>query len=83
MSKVDEYRAYAAECQRMANASAKHDDKRQWLNLAQSWLGLMRTREHRLDGPVQAEATVGTHQQDRYGATASRRLLSAAHDDKT
>jgi hypothetical protein len=45
MSKLDEYRAHAAECQRKAAASIWEDDKRQWLSLAQSWLGLIHTRE--------------------------------------
>ena len=45
MSNFDEYRAHAAECQRKADASIWHDDKRQWLSLAQSWLALIRTRE--------------------------------------
>ena len=38
MDRFDEYSAYAAECQRMADATTKEDDKRQWLRLAQSWL---------------------------------------------
>jgi len=52
MAKFDdeEYRAHAAECQRMADASVREDDKRQWLSLAQSWLGLIRHR----DRPAQA-----------------------------
>jgi hypothetical protein len=41
----DEYRAHAAECQRMADASVQEADRRQWLSLAQSWLGLIRTPE--------------------------------------
>jgi hypothetical protein len=40
MDRFDEYRTYAAECQRMADATTKEDDKRQWLRLAQSWLTL-------------------------------------------
>jgi hypothetical protein len=40
MDRFDECRAYAAECQRMADATTKEDDKRQWLRLAQSWLTL-------------------------------------------
>jgi hypothetical protein len=45
MSKLDEYLAHAAQCQRKADTSTGEDDKRQWLSLAQSWLGLVRTRE--------------------------------------
>jgi len=44
ISKLDEYPAYAAECQRKADTSTGEDDKRQWLSLAQSWLGLVRER---------------------------------------
>ena len=53
MAKFDEeqYRAHAAECQRMADASAREDDKRQWLSLAQSWLELIRHREHPAQAP--------------------------------
>ena len=43
--KVAEYWAHAAACYRQANASAAEDDKRQWWRMAQSWLGLVRTRE--------------------------------------
>jgi hypothetical protein len=42
MDRLDEFRAYAAECQRMADATTKEDDKRQWLRLAQSWLAMIR-----------------------------------------
>jgi hypothetical protein len=53
MAKFDEeqYRAHAAECQRMADASAREDDKRQWLSLAQSWLGLISSRERPAQAP--------------------------------
>jgi hypothetical protein len=58
MDKVGEYWAYAAECHRLANASATEDDRRQWLMMAQSWLGLIRTREQGPDAQqVQAKDT--------------------------
>jgi hypothetical protein len=57
MDKVGEYWAQAAECHRMANASAREDDKRQWLRMAQSWLGLVLTRERGPDAQVQAKGT--------------------------
>jgi hypothetical protein len=57
MDKVSEYWAQAAECHRLANASASEDDKRQWLWMAQSWLGLIRTLEHGPDAQVQAKGT--------------------------
>jgi hypothetical protein len=55
MDKVGEYWAQAAECHRLANASAREDDKRHLLWMAQSWLGLIRTLEHgpRRPGPSQ------------------------------
>jgi hypothetical protein len=40
MNRFDDYCAYAAECQRMADATTREDDKRQWLRLAQLWLAL-------------------------------------------
>jgi hypothetical protein len=43
MSKCEEYRRNAALCQRRADESTNEDDKRQWLRLVQSWLGLMWT----------------------------------------
>jgi hypothetical protein len=54
MDKLGEYWAHAAECHRQANASATEHDKRQWLRMAQSWLGLIRTRKHGPDAQVQA-----------------------------
>ena len=45
MNKLDEYLAYAAECQRKVETSIADDDKRHWLSLTQCWLGLVRTRE--------------------------------------
>ena len=42
MSKSDEFRRNAAECQRMANKTSDDGDKRAWLGLAESWLRLIR-----------------------------------------
>ncbi len=39
----DEYRANAAECQRMADSSLNPQDRRQWLKLAESWLRMLRS----------------------------------------
>jgi hypothetical protein len=44
MTKTDELRAFAQECQRMADGARNPDDKRQWLKLAQSWLNLIPKR---------------------------------------
>jgi hypothetical protein len=46
MHKPDEYRAHAEECQRMADASPREDEKQQWLLLAQHWLALIRANRH-------------------------------------
>jgi hypothetical protein len=42
MSKNDEYRANAAECQRIARYTRDESDKRTWLEMADSWLRLIR-----------------------------------------
>jgi hypothetical protein len=41
MSKNDEYRANAAECQRMARFTRNESEKRTWLEMAESWLRLI------------------------------------------
>ena len=38
MSKSDEYRANAQECQRMAGISRKPEEKAVWQQMAQDWL---------------------------------------------
>jgi hypothetical protein len=55
MDQLDEYRNYAALCVRMAKESSTQDDKRQWLRLAQAWVGLIRVRERPPDEAVVAE----------------------------
>jgi len=42
VSKSDEFRRNANECQRMADRTSNDGDKRAWLRLAQSWLALIR-----------------------------------------
>ena len=65
MDESDEYRAHAAECERMAQATIREDDKRQWLRLAQSWLGLIRTAERTPIEAFDAESrSKGTGQQE-------------------
>jgi hypothetical protein len=34
------YQAFAESCQRMADAAAREDEKRQWLDMARAWLDL-------------------------------------------
>jgi hypothetical protein len=41
MSRTNEYRRNAAECQRMAESTRDEGDRRSWLRLAQSWLRLV------------------------------------------
>jgi hypothetical protein len=41
MSKSDEYRRNAAECQRMAESTRNEGDRRSWLRLAESWMRLI------------------------------------------
>jgi hypothetical protein len=41
MSKPDEYRADAQECQRMAGISRKLNEKALWQQMAQQWLGMV------------------------------------------
>ena len=42
MSKNDEYRANAAECQRIARFTRNESEKRTWLDMAESWLRLIK-----------------------------------------
>jgi hypothetical protein len=41
MNKNDEYRANAAECERMAHFTRNGSEKRTWLEMAESWLRLI------------------------------------------
>jgi hypothetical protein len=63
MNKVDEYRAHAAECERMARATRNPDDKATWLKMAADWLGMIpQPRQSALDKFDAAEKAQGTHQ---------------------
>ena len=42
MSKEDEYRAQAEECERMAGKAWNDGDKATWLKMAQDWLRMIR-----------------------------------------
>jgi hypothetical protein len=44
MSKADEYRANANECERMARASTNPADKAMWLQMAEDWLRMTHGR---------------------------------------
>jgi hypothetical protein len=63
MSKSDEYRAHAAECQRMADNSRNSSDKQTWLELAESWLRMIRQRKLTAGDRFESrERQDGTHQ---------------------
>ena len=63
MSKADEYRERAAECQRMANEVRNADEKATWLGMAESWLRMIRQRKLTAGEKFDAqERSVGTHQ---------------------
>ena len=68
MNKYDEFRANASECQRMADGTKNSGDKKRWLQMAESWLRMIKKREtpapretptERFDA---AERVDGTHQ---------------------
>jgi hypothetical protein len=62
MSKSDEYRANAQECERMAGITRNPADKSTWLQMAAHWLRLIPRKpseSDRFDARVTAE---GTHQ---------------------
>jgi hypothetical protein len=42
MSKNDEYRANAVECERMAKVARNETDKQSWLGMARHWLAMIK-----------------------------------------
>lgn len=42
MTRCDEYRRNAEECQRMADNTSNENDRRAWLRLAESWMRMVR-----------------------------------------
>ena len=62
MSKSDEYRANAEECQRMARTAWNDADKVTWLQMAEHWLRLIpQPRPSASDKFNAAEAKQGSH----------------------
>ena len=60
MGKNDEYRANAAECQRMADITRNPKDKQTWLEMAQHWLHMITQRKTptaRFDAAVRERGT--------------------------
>jgi hypothetical protein len=63
MTRDDEYRANAAECQRMADSSRDPNDRATWLKMAASWLSMIEgADEAQADAFNAAAQTYGTGQ---------------------
>ena len=63
MSDSAQYRAHAAECQRMADQSKDLDDKRRWLEMAERWMRMIAAPAQSADDAFdEQEHTLGTHQ---------------------
>jgi len=64
MSKNDEYRANAAECERMARFTRNESEKRTWQDMAESWLRLIQPSSaavsDRFDAMQGAQASAGS-----------------------
>jgi len=67
VSKSDEFRRNADECQRMADRTSDDGDKRAWQRLAQSWLRMIRPNL----------PTAGPHTFDARERVAGTRQLQA------
>jgi hypothetical protein len=63
MTRDDEYRANAIECQRMADFSRDPNDKATWLKMAASWLRMIRGDQPDADRFNTTAQTYGTKQQ--------------------
>jgi hypothetical protein len=64
MSKSGEYRANAAECQRMARLARNPSDKATWLQMAEDWLRMIQQpRQSKSDKFDAAEKAQGTGQE--------------------
>lgn len=64
MNKFDEFRANAAECERMAEATKNPADKKHWLKMAESWLRMIKPRQNATDRFDHAVRDQGTHQKN-------------------
>jgi hypothetical protein len=67
VSKSDEFRRNADECQRMADRTSNDGDKRAWLRLAQSWLAMIRP-----DGRTAGQRTAADQFEARERAEGTR-----------
>jgi hypothetical protein len=70
MGNADEYRANADRCLQMASKALNPDDERIWLNMADTWLGMMRQRQRKpseiFEKGVQNQATVQASSKARH-----------------
>jgi hypothetical protein len=71
VSKSDEFRRNADECQRMADRTCDDGDKRAWLRLAQSWLAMIRP-----DTLTAGSRTAADHFDERERVDGTRQLQS-------
>lgn len=62
MTNDNEFRAHASECQRMADATKNPADKRRWLQMAETWLRMIKTRQSAGERFDLSEREQGTNQ---------------------
>ncbi len=63
MSKSDEYRANAAECQKMARVAVDPGEKQTWLEMASDWLRMIVKADPTASANFDAaDKAYGTHQ---------------------
>lgn len=64
MNNNDEFRANAAECQRMADATQNPGDKKRWLRMAENWLRMItpprKNASQRFDAVERSQGTYQT-----------------------
>jgi hypothetical protein len=72
MSRSDEYRRNAEECQRMADNTSNDHDKRAWLRLAESWMRMVRKEAQRHPAGQASDAFDAEHRARGTGQSDSR-----------
>jgi hypothetical protein len=70
MGNADEYRANADRCFQMASSALNPDDERIWLNMAETWLGMMRQRQRKpiekFENAARSQATLQEPSKSRH-----------------
>jgi hypothetical protein len=70
MGSADKYRANAEHCLRMASKAFDADDEQNWLDMAETWLGMIpekqRTPSEIFERAVQTRATVTASSKARH-----------------